>query len=708
MGDFNETFHQHENVGATQIPYKQMEDFRETIGDLTIKVLSLLGEPLEKPVDEILAETFFQAFMANSSTNQLPLNTMVHMVTVKLTPTNYLLWRRQFIPLLESQDLMGYLDGFSPAPSAQILQLSAIGKPVDDTDKVYWFLRGLGSDYKIFSTSMLSQLPLPSFANLVSKALSHELFSRSLHGDSSSQSTLVAQRGSSSSSASSGCPKPGFSSSAFENFSKTPGITCQWCGKERHTAKKCHKLGKLLKKAKADSLIEAFAATSVEELTDSEWYTDTGATLHMTNGVATLDNSVPYIGNQRVYIGNGTSMPISRIGSISSIVASHPLPLSDVRLVPSLTKNLLSISKLTRENNCSVTFSSFGFTIHDLATRTVMGVGQCEKGLYVLDCGHASVTSAHRPAPTLCVPCVDSRIPSPHPEYSSQPSSPTIALEVIPPVPSSSSQLPTATHPMVTRAKNGIVKPRTLHSLYALSTPPWFQVHLVVNEPRGFKSAVKHLEWLFAMDDEIATLKHNNTWRLVPRPNVVGCRWIFKTKLRRKFIWNNLHDTLISNSLLMFVAYNVLFMSMLRTLIDRLAREFSMKDLSDLHFFLGIEVIRNEKRIFLSQTKYALDLLTRANMVDCKPISTPFLVGSHLTESGTAHSDATQFRSLAGALQYLTLTRPDLSYSIGPDALLPSALQQAILFTSVEVSSRGVRKSKLLLLTEVLKPNTVL
>ncbi|XP_057956965.1 uncharacterized mitochondrial protein AtMg00810-like [Malania oleifera] len=51
-------------------------------------------------------------------------------------------------------------------------------------------------------------------------------------------------------------------------------------------------------------------------------------------------------------------------------------------------------------------------------------------------------------------------------------------------------------------------------------------------------------------------------------------------------------------------------------------------------------------------------------MVDCKPISTPFVVDSHLSETGTAYSDATQFRSLAGALQYLTLTRPDLSYSV--------------------------------------------
>lgn len=104
--------------------------------------------------------------------------------------------------------------------------------------------------------------------------------------------------------------------------------------------------------------------------------------------------------------------------------------------------------------------------------------------------------------------------------------------------------------------------------------------------------------------------------------------------------------------------------SMLHSLIDWLAKEFSMEDLGDLHYFLGIEVVRNIKGFFLSQAKYALDLLTRADMVDCKPISTPFLVGSHLTDYGTSYSNATQFRSLAGALQYLTLTRPDLSYNV--------------------------------------------
>jgi hypothetical protein len=58
-----------------------------------------------------------------------------------------------------------------------------------------------------------------------------------------------------------------------------------------------------------------------------------------------------------------------------------------------------------------------------------------------------------------------------------------------------------------------------------------------------------------------------------------------------------------------------------------------MKDFGNLHYFLGIEITRSDKEFFFSQAKYALDLLTQTNMVNWKPI-TPFLVGSHLTESG--------------------------------------------------------------------------
>ena len=104
--------------------------------------------------------------------------------------------------------------------------------------------------------------------------------------------------------------------------------------------------------------------------------------------------------------------------------------------------------------------------------------------------------------------------------------------------------------------------------------------------------------------------------------------------------------------------------SMVQTLITWLSKEFSMKDLGDLHYFLGIEVQANEKGLFLNQTKYALELLQHASMIDAKPISTPCVVGQHLSIEGKLFSDPTMFRSLAGALQYLTITRPDLSFSV--------------------------------------------
>lgn len=126
----------------------------------------------------------------------------------------------------------------------------------------------------------------------------------------------------------------------------TFGTTCQWCGKEWHTTKKCHKLKKLLKKAKVEGLIEAFVATSLDDSQDTEWYTDIGATSHMTNDVNALDKSVPYTSNQRVVVGNGHSLSLSHIGSISSLFHSHPLKISGVLFVPHITRNLLSISKL--------------------------------------------------------------------------------------------------------------------------------------------------------------------------------------------------------------------------------------------------------------------------------------------------------------------------------------------------------------------------
>ena len=91
-------------------------------------------------------------------------------------------------------------------------------------------------------------------------------------------------------------------------------------------------------------------------------------------------------------------------------------------------------------------------------------------------------------------------------------------------------------------------------------------------------------------------------------------------------------------------------LALIKTLITRLSIEFAMKDLGSLHYFLSVEVQPNSQGLFLSQTKYALDLLQHADMVEAKPITTPFVVGQHLFSEGKLFSDPTLFRSLAGAL----------------------------------------------------------
>ena len=102
-------------------------------------------------------------------------------------------------------------------------------------------------------------------------------------------------------------------------------------------------------------------------------------------------------------------------------------------------------------------------------------------------------------------------------------------------------------------------------------------------------------------------------------------------------------------------------------LLHDLSSEFALKDLGDLHFFLGIEVKKIQDGIVLSQEKYANELLARMGMKDCKPSPTPLSSSKKLSAfegEPLKEEESTKYRSVVGALQYLTLTRPDISFAI--------------------------------------------
>ncbi|XP_071687993.1 uncharacterized mitochondrial protein AtMg00810-like [Rutidosis leptorrhynchoides] len=89
-----------------------------------------------------------------------------------------------------------------------------------------------------------------------------------------------------------------------------------------------------------------------------------------------------------------------------------------------------------------------------------------------------------------------------------------------------------------------------------------------------------------------------------------------------------------------------------------------MTDLGPLNYFLGISVTRTSSGMFLSQKKYATEILERADMTGCHPSRTPVETSSKLNVSGPPVANPTLYRNLVGALQYLTFTRPDIAYDV--------------------------------------------
>ncbi|PKI66392.1 hypothetical protein CRG98_013194 [Punica granatum] len=102
-----------------------------------------------------------------------------------------------------------------------------------------------------------------------------------------------------------------------------------------------------------------------------------------------------------------------------------------------------------------------------------------------------------------------------------------------------------------------------------------------------------------------------------------------------------------------------------QSILATLHKEFALKDLGPLHFFLGMEAKSDSAGLYLTQSKYIHDIIVRTSMLDCKPISSPVAAGSRLSlHDGHPFEDPSLYRSVVGCLQYLSLTRPDIAYAV--------------------------------------------
>jgi len=90
-----------------------------------------------------------------------------------------------------------------------------------------------------------------------------------------------------------------------------------------------------------------------------------------------------------------------------------------------------------------------------------------------------------------------------------------------------------------------------------------------------------------------------------------------------------------------------------------------MSMMGELNFFLGLQVKQVEHGIFLCQAKYCRELLKKFNMENCKEASTPIATGCYLDADETrVDVDQTKFRQLIGSLLYLTVSRPNIMFSV--------------------------------------------
>ncbi|GJX39533.1 ribonuclease H-like domain-containing protein [Tanacetum coccineum] len=215
---------------------------------------------------------------------------------------------------------------------------------------------------------------------------------------------------------------------------------------------------------------------------------------------------------------------------------------------------------------------------------------------------------------------------------------------------------PTQTHLMVTRAQVGTVKTNPLFHSHTSHISP---ISLI---PKSPSIVLSYPNCRDAMHDEYNALIKNSTWP------------IHQLDVKNAFLNGCLSETMIGfsssrcdSSLFIYqhgseVAYiliyvdDIILMASSTNLVQRITsslhKEFDMTDLGALNYFLGISVTRDSRGMFLSQKKYALELLDRAHMANCNPTRTPVDMEFKLGSDRDPVSDPTLYRSLAGLPLY--------------------------------------------------------
>jgi hypothetical protein len=226
-----------------------------------------------------------------------------------------------------------------------------------------------------------------------------------------------------------------------------------------------------------------------------------------------------------------------------------------------------------------------------------------------------------------------------------------------------------------------VVKPATIRTVLSIAISKSWCLHqldvknaflhgtinetVYMHQPLGFRDP-HHPDYVCLLKKSLYGLKQApRAWYQRFTEYVATLGFSHSTCDHSLFIYHNGNDTAY---ILLYVDDIILTASsdnLRQFIMSKLSCEFSMKDLGPLSYFLGISVTRRSDGIFLSQHKYAEEIIERAAMSSCKSVSTPVDTKAKLSGlSGNPYHNPSEYRSLAGALQYLTFTRPDIAYAV--------------------------------------------
>jgi hypothetical protein len=175
-------------------------------------------------------------------------------------------------------------------------------------------------------------------------------------------------------------------------------IVCQICGNAGHPAWKCwHRYSDDEEEDQEKGVNAAYGV-------DTNWYSDTGATDHITGELDKLTMKEKYNGHDKIQAANGIGMNISHVGHAFVESPSKKFHLHNVLHIPCASKNLVSVHRFTLDNGVFVEFHPWFFYVKDQVTKKILLKGRCIRGLYPLVSSSSSMNkqalSATKPSAT--------------------------------------------------------------------------------------------------------------------------------------------------------------------------------------------------------------------------------------------------------------------------------------------------------------------